>query len=54
MFGWEIDNYVRENLNEKFDTPLTIIADDSWESNEDEPTIAMTSSPPKTTLTPPM
>ena len=52
--GKEIDNHVRDNLNEKSNTFPTTTIDGFRESKENKLTIIVTISPPKTTPTPPM
>jgi len=50
----EIDNHVRDNMNEKYNISPTITVDDYEESKEDELTVTMITPPPKTTSTPPI
>ena len=52
--GKEIANHVGDDLNEKSNTPPTLDIDDSGESKDDESTVTATTTPPKTTPTPPM
>ena len=50
----EIDNHMGDNLNETHDTTPTITTHDSGASKEDEPTVAVTTPPPKATSTLPI